>query len=61
LVERSNRAVGARGAGGGIAPPPFLEDLIHFTLKNAVFEVNLKVSPPSFSELKVSPPSPLFF
>ena len=45
--------------GGGATAPLFLVDFINFTLKNAIFKINFKVSPPCFSELKVSPP--LFF
>ena len=41
------RAVGDRGQGGAVAPL-FLEEFIHFDLKNAVFKVNFKVSPPQF-------------
>ena len=37
----------------------FLKEFIHFTLKNAIFRVNFKISfkdlSPSFSELKMQP------
>ena len=45
--DMMTRAVGARGAGGR-SPPQFLEEFILFDLKNAVFKVNFKVSPPLF-------------
>ena len=52
------RAVGARGAGGAVAPPVFRE-ICQFSPKKRGFQENFKISPPSFSNLKVSPP--LFF
>ena len=48
-----------RGRGGGGPPPLFLVDFINFTLKNAIFKINFKVSPPLF--FRAEGVAPLFF